>query len=175
MGNLHVTSLSSAGMHHIKVSSVDLHFGFCPVLASQVKMLCLICRLMLRVLPPTPSIGCSPAMPTWYWTQVECIPLRLCPIAVYCSDSLALLIIVIICGLCPDCQYNQCLALLCITYITMYGLSASYLFVYTGAQPSSALLDCKLSTGLRMPEDLAAVAHGDATLNLDNFMHQVRV
>ena len=51
--------------------------------------------------------------------------------------------------------------------------SGANMFVYTGAQPSSALLDCKLSTGLKMPEDLAAVAHGDATLNLDNFMHQV--
>ena len=47
--------------------------------------------------------------------------------------------------------------------------------VYTGAQPSTALLDCKPGIRLSMPEDLAAVAHGDATLNLQNFMHPVRV
>lgn len=47
--------------------------------------------------------------------------------------------------------------------------------VYTGAQPSTALLDCKPGIRLSMPEDVAAVAHGDATLNLQNFMHPVRV
>ncbi|KAL0032249.1 hypothetical protein WJX79_000691 [Trebouxia sp. C0005] len=44
-----------------------------------------------------------------------------------------------------------------------------------GAQPSTALLDCKSSIRLSMPEDVTAVAHGDATLNLHSFMHQVHV
>ena len=73
----------------------------------------------------------------------------------------------------PSAGSVPCIAVLhlhCLVWVV-----GSYLSVYTGAQPSSALLDCKLSTGLRMPEDVAAVAHGDATLNLDNFMHQVRV
>lgn len=47
--------------------------------------------------------------------------------------------------------------------------------VCTGAQPSTALLDCKPSVRLSMPEDVTAVAHGDATLNLHSFMHHVRV
>ena len=47
--------------------------------------------------------------------------------------------------------------------------------VCTGAQPSTALLDCKSSIRLSMPEDVTAVAHGDATLNLHSFMHQVHV
>ncbi|KAL0034354.1 hypothetical protein WJX77_010828 [Trebouxia sp. C0004] len=44
-----------------------------------------------------------------------------------------------------------------------------------GAHPSTALLDCKSSIRLSMPEDVTAVAHGDATLNLHSFMHPVRV
>lgn len=47
--------------------------------------------------------------------------------------------------------------------------------VCTGAQASTALLDCKPSVRLSMPEDVTAVAHGDATLNLHSFMHHVRV
>ena len=47
--------------------------------------------------------------------------------------------------------------------------------VCTGAQATNALLDCKTGMRLSMPEDVAAVAHGDATLNLQNFMHPVRV
>lgn len=80
--------------------------------------------------------------------------------------------------LCAQFSAVGCLTLIA-TCIALYHLYhhvwfvGSNLFVCTGAQPS--LLDCKLSTGLRMPEDLAAVAHGDATLNLDNFMHQFRV
>ena len=92
-----------------------------------------------------------------------------------CYDSLALLMFVIICSLCPQLSAGSvpCIAVHHLHHHAW--IVGSYLFVCTGAQPSSALLDCKLSTGLRMPEDLAAVAHGDATLNLDNFMHQVRV
>lgn len=47
--------------------------------------------------------------------------------------------------------------------------------VCTGVPPSDALLDCKPGTRLSMPEDVAAVAHGDATLNLHSFMHPVRI
>ena len=54
-------------------------------------------------------------------------------------------------------------------------VTGSEFFLCTGAQPSTALLDCKSSIRLSMPEDVTAVAHGDATLNLHSFMHQVHV
>ena len=72
--------------------------------------------------------------------------------------------------LCLVCAYLSLFAFTICLSFAVYNL-----FVCTGAEPSAALLDCKLSSGLRLPEDLAAVAHGDATLNLDNFMCQVHV
>lgn len=57
----------------------------------------------------------------------------------------------------------------------VWSVTGSNFAVGTGAQPSTALLDCKPSIRLNMPEDVAAVAHGDATLNLQNFMHPVCV
>ena len=45
-----------------------------------------------------------------------------------------------------------------------------------GEQASAAMLDCKASSGkLFVPEDTAAVAHGDQNLAINDFLSKVAV